>query len=395
MAWWNKFATFRRTTYICISFTFCIWDAQAQYPYVLRFVPGSYLADNRHKIVLYNPGNVAQNIGGYYLVTRDYAVRLPAHASIPPGKTYTIGKKNEPNYKLDFALAGSEDFVIRLYSKKIEGNYFVLFDPKLKPIDALYHAQLPNVPFLPDSGRFLLKDKSQPSFKVPPVGHSIWGYFPVGEDPAIGFEQVNNEWRVISADFSQNVYPALAFRDLTTRFSDNEIKIEWYTTYEENVRKITIERSIDQETFTPIEEVEAHGSPQHFSRYLFYDTRITLGQKYYYRLQHIDPVGNIVYSKVAEVLAAQSAREFWLDVFPIHTRDTKQISIRFFSAFSQRVKLRLMDTNFREIALLFDDLVFADTQNLLKITESLPKGKYWVMAIVENKRFLQEIEVIY
>lgn len=380
-----------------ISAAACFWLAPcvyAQTPYVLRFIPGVYLADNKHRIILYNPSSVSRNISGYYLVTRDYSVRLPSGAVIPPGKTYTIGKKNDEKNKLDFELSKSPDFLIRLYGKKIEGNYFVFFDPNLRVLDAMYNAQISNVPFLPDSGAFWLRNGKRLTYHIPPAGNRSWGYFPVGDDPAIGFEQIDDKWRVISADPTANVYPATAFRDMTARFQSGEVRLEWFTEFEDGVKKIEIERSEDKQNFATINLVEGRGVSATFNRYLFYDGKVTADKNYSYRLKHVDIVGNVIYSKVVELFTREPIRAFWLDVFPTQTPDARQINVRFFSAFSQQVKIKLVDEKFREIALLFDDLVYAESQNLLRFTEGLPPGRYLLLAFVERKRFFQEIIIV-
>jgi hypothetical protein len=73
--------------------------------------------------------------------------------------------------------------------------------------------------------------------------------------------------------------------------------------------------------------------------------------------------------------------------------DQNIVSVRFYSAYSQRVKIKLYNAQFREIAVLYENPVYAEAQNLLRLKESLPSGKYILVATTDNKRYVESFIV--
>ena len=96
----------------------------------------------------------------------------------------------------------------------------------------------------------------------------------------------------------------------------------------------------------------------------------------------------MVFSLVRELLAAEPKEEFSLEVVP---GASGELRIRFNSRYSQRVRIKLFDEEMREMALLFNDYIYAETPNLVLVGSHLEQGKrYLVMATTENGRFGQE-----
>jgi len=358
-----------------------------------RFIPGNYRSDNLHRVEIYNPGPAPAALGGFLVITRDYSVRIPDGAVAPAGGVYAIGKVRTPGSGLNLELASFPDFLIRIYSKKVEGNYVLLLGRQQQVLDAFYYSQLPNVPFLPDTGTLILRTGTAVSFKVPTEDSDVWGYYPVGDDPAIGFMQVNNEWRVTSSNPKVNLHPTTAFKDFAARYTEGVVALGWSTEFEDNLPAIRIERSEDQENFTQVGEVKAAGFSRVFRTYRFLDATIQPDKTYYYRLTHIDPYGNVVYSRLAEITTTDVGSGFWMEVFPTATADAAAVRIRFSSAYSQRVKIKLLDADGREVALLYATYVYADVQNLLRFLQPLPPGQYRVVATTDDSRYVQDLVI--
>lgn len=358
-----------------------------------RFVPGSYLTDNLHLVELQNVNAQAVNLGGWLVVTRDYSVLLPNH-NLAPGAIYRIGKERTPSHPLNLQLLGHNDFLIRLYRKQVEGNYAALFAPDGRFVDGFYHSQLPNVPFLPDTGSLIRPNGQRLRYDIPAETTPGWGYFSIGEDPAIGFVRLEGQWRVTSANPTVNLYPATAFRDLKGRYSQGVVSLSWVTEFEDGVRTLIVERSRDQKTYAAVGNVAGQGQSRSFVPYTWTDDELQPGQTYYYRLRHTDAQGQTTLSKVLEIRAEEPPIDFWLEIFPEQPTAGQAVSIRFFSAYTQQVKIKLLDANYREVFLLFHSLVYADSQHLLKLTETIPPGQYTLIATTEGRRLAQSLKIL-
>jgi hypothetical protein len=362
---------------------------------ISKFIPGSYLTDNNHLVELVNRSRYPLYLEGFLLITRDYAFRFPKNVTLAPGQRLKIGKKKGKPHEVDFELVDQPDFAIRLYNKKVEGNYCVLQNANGQTLDAFYHSQLAATPILPDSGTLMLNDGAALPYQLLPENDPIWGYFPVGEDPAIGFEKYKGKWRVIPAFSSINLYPATAFRNVSARYIKNAVMLKWDTGFEENVEAFLVQRSVNQIEFVTIDTVEALGGPREPGSYVFYDLNVLRGQIYYYRIVNLaQQEEKSVYSKIVEILTAEPPSEFRMELFPLQASSNQPFSLRFTTAYSQYVKIKVLDSDFKEWAILFYDWVYADLQNLLRFELSgAPPGEYLLIASTDVKRYFQKFIV--
>jgi hypothetical protein len=362
---------------------------------ISKFIPGNYLTDNNHLVELVNRSRYAIYLEGFLLITRDYALRFPKNITLAPGQILKIGKKKGKPHQVDFELVGQPDFAIRLYNKKVEGNYCVLQNANGQTLDAFYHSQLAATPILPDSGTLMLNNGAALPYQLLPENHPIWGYFPVGEDPAIGFEKYKGKWRVIPALSSVNLYPATAFRNVSARYIKDAVMLKWDTGFEEDVSAFLVQRSVDQVEFVTIDTVEAVGGVGQPGSYVFYDLSALPKQIYYYRVAYLAPQEEkSVYSKIVEILTAEPPSEFRMELFPLEASSNQSFSLRFTTAYSQYIKIKVLDSDFKEWALLFYDWVYADLQNLLRFELSeAPPGEYLLIASTDVKRYFQKFIV--
>jgi hypothetical protein len=361
---------------------------------VREFVPGNYLAGSTHRVVLENTTGRSVGVGGWLLVTRDYSMRLPPGTRIPPRGTFRIGNNPTQDRSLNLVITQNPEFLVRLYSPRIQGNYAALFDTEGRFVHGFYNSELPAVPFLPDTGSLILDDNTRIPFALPPENHPKWGYFPFAGDPAVGFERAGEEWRVIPANpNSGSLYPRLSVVDFTGRFAQGIVTLKWATQTEENVEQLVLERSTDLRNYTPLDTLQASGVVNQLTSYTYYDNTVAPNQTYYYRLHNLDIPAQRVYSQVAEVSAQEVAVEFWWEVFPTAAERSADVGIRFFSAFTQQLKIKLLDAQLAEVGLLYHDIVYAETQNLLRLAQGLPPGDYWVVATTETQRYFQRIRL--
>ncbi|MCS6905841.1 MAG: hypothetical protein RML72_12725 [Bacteroidia bacterium] len=362
---------------------------------ISKFIPGNYLTDNNHLVELFNPSKTPVSLEGFLLITRDYALRFPANIKLLPYQRLKIGKKKGKPHNVDFELIEQPDFSIRLYNKKIEGNYCVLQNSQGKIIDAFYHSQLAATPILPDSGVLILHNGAALPYQLPAEHNPLWGYFPIGEDPAVGFEKYKGQWRVIPALSKINLYPATAFREVNVRYSKKTVILKWITEFEEDVPAFLIQKSTNQVDFQTIDTLEALGSPAKPTQYVYYDVHTDSGKTYYYRITNLASEEKTIYSKIVEIEASEPPIEFQMELFPLEGKANQHFSLRFSTAYSQFIKIKVLDNHFKEWAILFYDWVYAYSQNLLHFElNNLPSGKYILVASTEAKRYFQNFIVL-
>jgi hypothetical protein len=300
-------------------------------------------------------------------------------------------KNPQPGLGRSLVLSREPDFLIRLYRKAVQGNYVVVFNDRLQWVDGFYHSELPNVPFLPDTGTLVLS--SQPDktihFELPPETYARWGYFQLGDDPAIGFEYFNGQWRVTSARRGgASLYNRTQIQQFQGRYVDRQVVLDWVTQFEDRIDKLVVERSTDQRHFMTIATVEPRGSSANPTAYRHLDPGIQPDRTYYYRLVASatgDP--NPVYTPVIEVRTARVPIEFWLDCFPSQALSAQQLNISVYSAYSQVVDLRLYDSRMAERQRLYSGLVYAEEDHILRFRQPLPPGTYHLLARVGRKRY--------
>lgn len=356
---------------------------------LLRFVPGNYRADNLHIIELYNYGNTERSIGNWLIVTRDYSVRIPAQAKIAPKQIYRIGKKRQHD-KLQLELSTANDFLIRLYSKKVEGNYVIIFDPMMRIVEAFYQSWIPEVPFLPDSGSCILANQDVIHFRIPEETNLAWKYFAIGDDPAIGFVQHNGKWKAVSSNIKK-IHHHVSFGNFSARYKGTFVELRFDTRYEDNPQAIIVQRSVNQELFEDITTISPMGTPRSNQEYLYLDNTVAPHKVYYYRIKAVGIPGQEVYSKVTEVHTKKIPVEFWMDVFPEVPNSGQDFDIRVYSAFSQYVRIVLLDTTFRERLTLYSNYVNAESQLLIRVTRNLAPGTYWVLVTTDRTRYRRKV----
>jgi hypothetical protein len=377
----------RLVLWLCIS-TFYIANGQIS---ILRYAPGTYRSDNNHRVEIYNAGKQIINLSDYVVVTRDYIVKIPRDIILYPGKSYTLQRRKdkESTAKNILEIESSKSYSIRINKKRAEGNYVVLFDAKMRIIDAFYFSPTPNPPFLPDEGFHTFSNNEFVNFYVPPGGNKVWGYLPLGDDPAIAFLQVNGNWKPGSAITRKNPNPAVHFRQFSIRFKDGIVSLKWVTDYEDNAQQFWIDRSENQEEFFSIGSIPAKNNSREFQTYSFYDSEIKENKTYYYRIRNADAFGNEINSRTEAIQTIPLKVEFSIEVIP----GEGPLNIRFYSAFSERVRMRILNDRMQVVSHLFDSYVYADAQQLVKLNSWLKPGKYWIVAATDTRRFFEPLTI--
>ena len=367
------------------------YTAHAQV-FLARFVPGDYKSNNMHRVELTNGSARPADLSQWLLVTRDYVFVFPTGTMLQAGKNLNIAKLRSAEQDADISLFRHPNFKIKLSSDpKVEGNFCALLNAQKQMVDGFYHAELPNVPYLPDSDDVFIDNTPQKAFyKLPPENHPLWKFLPVGNDPAVGFERTGNTWRVTSSRKGSNPHAVTQFQDFFARYREGIVTLRWATAFEYGLKDLTIERSEDRTTFKAVGTVKTQNrrtiTP---SEYVFYDNELTPGKNYYYRLLYFDDRNLPAYSKVIYIEAVNVVQEFWMEALA----GTGTVSLRFYSAYSQKVKIKLFDLQYHEVAILFDNTVYADAQNLLRLTEIPPSGTYLLIATTDTRRYVEKMNI--
>ncbi len=374
--------------YLLTGLGIMLWGITfSQSIFISRIVPGNYLSDNRHRVEFYNPESRVQSLEGYLLVTRDYSVRLPAEARIPAHGTYLLAKNRASGVSL--SLATTPDFLIRFPLLEHEGNYFVLFDPKGKILDALYYSPVPNVPFLPERDTLFTYSREKVPYYIPPENRAIWSHFTAGSDPGSVFVKVKGVWRMTS--MREN--PATEYQNVTLRYKEGILSLKWAVTFEKDSRMHIVEKSTDIERFVPVDTLASLGDTRDFRQYAYYEQGLEKGASFYYRIRNIDAAGREIYSRIREVKAEEGQEEFGMEVLQGTDDGGGPLRVRFNSQYSQQVRIKLYDDRLMEVAILYDDFVYASVPGLLKVGRKLPPGNYLILAETETKRYGQNFEV--
>lgn len=157
--------------------------------------------------------------------------------------------------------------------------------------------------------------------------------------------------------------------DFTAKRNNNSsVQLNWETIQEINASHFDVERSEDGVRFTKIGSVQAVGTTQNTSNYIFADNNAT-ASVYYYRLAQYDNDGKRTFSTIAKVGNNNTKTLF-------ATTGTG-VRVQFFEAGTKQI--RLMNTN----GTLIRQVTVSNMQADLDVT-SLSKGVY-ILQVVDGK----------
>lgn len=359
-------------------------SVHAQHPVLTRYVPGTYLVDNNHRVELRNPSAASINLDGYLLVTRDYSVRFPAGLRIPPKGGIVIAKEKAQG--VQFHLSGTPDFLVRFHFLEHQGHYVALYSPQGSLLEAVYMSPSRNVPFLPDRDTCITFDGRKIPFNLPPENRADWQFIPIQDSRADGYTKVKGVWQAEGQGSSNG--DAVVYGDLVLRYKSGIATVKWLTKQEQGCKVHVVERSLDQQAFRPVGEEVSKGDSRSGHSYAFYEKGLEEGNRYYYRIRGMDRQGREFMSETRELLAEEAKEEFSMEAVG---NGKGELRIRFVSRYSQEVRLKLFNENLQELSILFDDYVYANAPALIVVNAELIAGqRYLIMATTENGRFGKE-----
>ena len=367
---------------------FCMsTNLNAQSVYLSRFVPvnPNQGADTHHRVEIYNESQrYSINISGYVLVTRNYIVRLSGNLRIPPMRSIQLGRyrNNEPSY---FAYESMSDFTKRLPAGRDEGDFAILYDRSMRIVDAFYFSDQRAVSFLPAQEDFITPKNERISIRIPDEKNRIWSFLQALPDPAMAFVKISGNWSPNSR--RTNLFPATEYKFLQTKYVEGIITLKWKTLFENDCYYHIVERSEDGRSFREISRQAGVRSSSRPLDYIYYDTQVKKDTVYTYRLRNVDKFGNTIVSEPIAAITEENPGGFSFDIIAENSDTGKYLNLRFSAKERQRVRIKLLDEELRQLAILFFDTIEAEKQNLINYTEPLPYGIYHVLVETEERRY--------
>lgn len=366
---------------LCLLFNCSLF---AQNVYLSKYIYGNFVNDNNHSVEIFNESRFPQRIDGYFLITRYYVLRFSPNTLIPAYSSLRLIKSEAQSKEMELSFTRLPDFLVRFPNSKIEGDYVVLLDKEHKMIDGLYFSPQGKVRFLPDKAELITTKNENLSFEIPPASHPKWTSFLLSPDPAMALVRIKGKWQATSK--KKNMFPATEYGDLKANYVEGIVGLKWKTLFEEDCYLHYVERGNSENQFSVIDTVWGKSGVRNNVEYLYYDKKIEKNKQYFYRIKNIDKFRNIVYSNVIEVYASDISGEF---SFFSPEFNSNELVIRFFSKMPQSLKIKILDEQFREVGILFNAEVKANSQHLIKYKEKLPIGKYYLIADTQTRRFYE------
>lgn len=353
--------------------------------YISRYLPGgSEIIDA--EVSIFNASESIQDLSGYVLASRYWQIVLPTGISIPAYSSLTFASTagDDVLFLQDFPAFS----VIPAQDDEI-GDYIALFRRVGGPlVDGLYLSEQSEVGFLPAS----IKTKAGISMQVPAEIQSKWSYYPVQPDPFMAYDRNQGTWQANSR--KSDLFPATKYLYLQGRaIESGEITLKWKTAFETNCRYHRIEKSIDGVTFEEVGRWQGQKESNEFRDYQFTDSEIDPSIiTYFYRVRHIDQVGNVVSSEIIPI-SPSAASGFHFNVFKEGPETGQYLRIRYSAERAQEVNLKLLDEQLRQVEVLSSGTIEPNRQYLVTYQKSLATGVYYLMVETEGQRY-HEVVVI-
>ena len=213
--------------------------------------------------------------------------------------------------------------------------------------------------------------------------------FPVSFTHCAGGSPTDNHlWAGILA-YGTNVILPIELKSFGVKAINNTIAgLHWATASENNSDFFSIERSIDQENFIEIGQVQASGYTSTENEYTFEDLTPHPGMNYY-RLRQVDGDGSYEYSNVKAITITKQADFLVSELYPNPTNDH----------FSFAVTLGATDSYSMRIynytgQLVYEELFAMDATSTTEQhinTSELSKGLYFVKFTSEGEEFTRKL----
>lgn len=371
--------------FLGIMFTGLMAIGQSSEVYISRYLPGGREVVDA-EVSIFNSSESSKDLSGYVIVSRYWQIELPVGISIPAYSSLTFASTagSDVLYLSDFpsfrSIASEEEQA---------GDFISLFRRVGGPlIDGLYLCEQAEVSFLP----MTITTAGGRSMEIPSEVNSKWVYFPVQPDPFMAYDRSAGSWEANTR--KDDLFPATNYLFLQGRaIETGEISIKWKTEFETSCLFHRIEKSIDGQVFEEVGRWKGQAESNELRDYQFVDREIDPSvSTYYYRVRHIDRVGNVVSSEPIRVTPSASSG-FHFNVFKEGPETGQYLRIRYSADREQEVNLKLLDEQLRQVEVLTSGTIEPNRQYLVTYQKSLARGVYYLMVETEGQRY-HEVVVI-
>lgn len=170
---------------------------------------------------------------------------------------------------------------------------------------------------------------------------------------------------------------------------NNDNRLSWSVTNNNEIRFFDIERSDDGSTFFPLQTINSISSDFPSATYKFTDDNVTKeSNTVYYRLKIINATNQVSYSKIIRLSTNESITGR-VKIFPNPVTDKLQISI--YSPFRQNIKLFIYDASGRIMRNMQTMIEKGNTKFNILDFQSWPPGIYSVKVIAGNELFINKM----
>jgi hypothetical protein len=171
-------------------------------------------------------------------------------------------------------------------------------------------------------------------------------------------------------------------------WQDRNAFLQWNTASENNSAFFSIEKSVDNISFSQIGVVTAAGISSNTKHYNFTDLAATASINYY-RLRIVDADGRFVYSPVVSLKKSLATNN--ISVFP--NPFTTSINIRLTLPRAQKIQLRLIDLSGKTVATQTTEASAGANDIIFHPSMKLVKGQY-MLEIMANGERMASVAVV-
>lgn len=155
---------------------------------------------------------------------------------------------------------------------------------------------------------------------------------------------------------------------------DGTVMLDWATATETNNSGFSVERSVDNVSFTKIAFVNGNGTTTERKVYSYTDNTVNSG-KYYYRLKQVDFDGSFSYSNAIEVSVGVPSEFSLSQNYP--NPFNPSTTIKFALPTTSNVKITIYNTIGKEVATLVNGTMEAGTHSAVWNASNNASGMYF------------------
>jgi hypothetical protein len=208
----------------------------------------------------------------------------------------------------------------------------------------------------------------------------IYGYSALSGSGALRLDNltINGKVALVPLPVELTIFKAQVF--------DKQVDINWQTASERNTSRFELQRSLDAREFITLASIEAGGDSYQQKSYRFSDNNPVIGINYY-RLRQTDNDGSMTYSKIISAILDNDSPQIW--VFQ-NIISNQEIKIRLQRL--QPQQLQIYNSIGQSVS--FDWQHLSDNDYVLKPTQTLPSGYFFLVGGHNQQRYSQRFLVI-